>query len=256
LIRVDLSNWAIDTVTFVRAPRTRMVVLDFGDGHFGWAPVLVPMNVADDWALLSDGTVAIVRGSDYRIDRIALDGSRLSSALLPFAPRRLSPAQKAAMIDSMRAALAALRAANAPAGALDPPWRIETEPVDMARIRRLTIVLPNAAGDPAFLAARRGRELPPLVIGGPEDVPDVVPPFRPGTVRVDTDGQLWIPTLQVVDGGTVYNVVRTADMHLTRVLVPPGRTVVGFGAGTVYLASVEAGAMRLERARNELVRQP
>jgi len=250
LIRVDIASWAIDTVALLRTPRIRLVVLDYGEGRYASAPVLVPLHVADDWARLDDGTLAIVRGADYRVDRITLDGAQLTSALLPFLAQPLTAARKTAMLDSMRAALAALRAAHAPAGALDPPWRIVTGTVDHTQIRAMTIVLPNAARDPAFMAARRARELSPLVIGTPEDLPDFVPPFRPGSVRADGEGHLWIPTLQVVDGSVVYDVVRAADMRLTHVLVPAGQTIVGFGAGgAVYLASGEPGAMRLERAR-------
>jgi hypothetical protein len=74
-------------------------------------------------------------------------------------------------------------------------------------------------------------------------------------MRADADGNLWIRTMQAVEGDVVYDVVRVADMRVTRVLVPRGRTVVGFGAGgRVYVASGEPGAMQLERVRVEFER--
>jgi len=241
-------------VAFVRAPRTPMVFLDYGDGGFALAPVIVPLSVVDDWALLADGSIAIVRGRDYRIDRVALDGSPLTSALLPFSPVRLTAEQKATIIDSTKTTLAALRAA-ANTGGLDPPWRLHRDSIPMSRMSRITIVLPDAARDPTMLAVRRARELPPLVLGTVDDLPDYIPPFRPGSVRADLDGNVWIRTLLMMQGGVVYDVVRARDSHVTRVVSPPGQTIVGFGPrGTVYLTSGEPGAMRLERARIEFER--
>ena len=34
-----------------------------------------PMPIVDDWAVLSDGSIAIVRGQDYHVDFLNADGT-------------------------------------------------------------------------------------------------------------------------------------------------------------------------------------
>src|SRR6185503_18984716 len=63
----------------------------------------------DDWAVLHDGSVAVLRGSDYHIDWIRSDGSKSSSGKIPFAWRRLSDEDKVAFIDSAKTAMEKLR---------------------------------------------------------------------------------------------------------------------------------------------------
>ena len=86
------------------------------------------MPLVDDWAVLSDGSVAIVRGRDYHIDWINADGSTTTSAKLPFDWQRLTDEDKAAVIDSAKKAFdaaAASAAANPGPGAArrrPPRW--------------------------------------------------------------------------------------------------------------------------------------
>ena len=50
----------------------------------------------DDWAILSDGSLAIVRPNDYHIDWVYPDGRRVSTPKMPFDWRRLTDADKQA----------------------------------------------------------------------------------------------------------------------------------------------------------------
>ncbi|MEP6766703.1 MAG: hypothetical protein ABJB66_20475 [Gemmatimonadaceae bacterium] len=43
-----------------------------------------PIAAIDDWAVLSDGTVAFVRGGDYHIDWLTTAGAVRASPRLPF----------------------------------------------------------------------------------------------------------------------------------------------------------------------------
>ena len=72
-----------------------------------------PLPVVDEWAVLSDGAVALVRGRDYHIDWVNPDGSRTSSPKIPFEWQRLSDEDKVAFIDSVKAARERM-GANAP----------------------------------------------------------------------------------------------------------------------------------------------
>ena len=85
----------------------------------------------------------------------------------------------------------------------------------------------------------------------PSELPDYKPAFFAGSVRVDTEGNLWIRTIptKAVPGGPVYDVIGRNGALIERVQIPEGRTIAGFGAnGAVYLVARERGEMRLEKA--------
>jgi hypothetical protein len=59
----------------------------------------------DDWAVLSDGSLALVRGHDYHVDWVRSDGTGASSPKMSFDWKRLSEDDKHRIIDSTRAHL-------------------------------------------------------------------------------------------------------------------------------------------------------
>ena len=61
-----------------------------------------PMPEVDDWAVLPDGTIAIVR-KDYHVDFVDADGKRTSAPKIPFDWQRLTDSAKIAVIDSAKA---------------------------------------------------------------------------------------------------------------------------------------------------------
>ena len=60
------------------------------------------MPSTDEWAVLSDGVVAFVRGVDYRIDYLHPDGTWTSSPKLPFDWQRVTEEDKQQLIDSVK----------------------------------------------------------------------------------------------------------------------------------------------------------
>lgn len=85
----------------------------------------------------------------------------------------------------------------------------------------------------------------------PSDLPDYKPAFFAGSVRVDTQGNLWIRTIptRAIPGGPVYDVIGRNGELVERVQVPEGRTIVGFGTnGAVYLLARDGGDTHLEKA--------
>jgi hypothetical protein len=61
-----------------------------------------PLPSTDEWAVLSDGTVAFVRAIDYRIDYRNPDGTWTSSPKLPYPWQRVTEDDKQRMIDSVK----------------------------------------------------------------------------------------------------------------------------------------------------------
>jgi hypothetical protein len=83
-----------------------------------------------------------------------------------------------------------------------------------------------------------------------DEMPDYRPPFRMAAARGDLDGNLWIRTTKMVNGGAVYDVINGQGVLVDRILVPPGRVIAGFGpGGMVYMGVLDGKVARLERAR-------
>ena len=82
------------------------------------------------------------------------------------------------------------------------------------------------------------------------ELPDYAPAFAPGAARGDLDGNLWIRTSKVVNGGSQYDVVSAKGELVDRVLMPAGRVIAGFGkGGVVYLGVRDSTGVRLETAK-------
>ena len=83
-----------------------------------------------------------------------------------------------------------------------------------------------------------------------DEMPDYRPAFRLAAARGDADGNLWIRTTKIVDGGAVYDVINRHGVLIDRIQVPPGRVIAGFGpGGVVYMGVLDGTVARLERAQ-------
>ena len=217
LLRADFDHRTIDTVGLVAIPHTEAAVYTTGaSGKQEGAIRVNPLLIApDDWAVLSDGTVAIVRAQDYHVDWVSMDGKTVSTARMPVDWRRLSDADKQARVDSVKAIIDSLATTTRPYG-----WTTRT---------RFSIDGPHA------------DTIVPTVRFAPlDEMPDYVPPFRHGTVRADADNHIWIlPTASFsARDGLLYDVVNRQGRLFMRVQLPAGRDIAGFGpGGVVYLVT-------------------
>ena len=101
IVGIDPDTRKVDTLGAVRIPRQIMQVTR---GEYGYETRYAqsPLPLVDDWAVLSNGTVAFVRGRDFRVDYLQPDGSMTSSEKLAFPWVRLDDEQKQKFIDSMK----------------------------------------------------------------------------------------------------------------------------------------------------------
>ncbi|HEY3287509.1 MAG TPA: hypothetical protein VGJ96_10380 [Gemmatimonadaceae bacterium] len=229
IVRVDLREKSIDTITWVKKPTERFEVRQTDKG-FATTVRTNPMPVVDDWVLLADGRIAALRGRDYHVDWFAPDGARSSTPKVPFGWQRMSDDDKVRLIDSANVA-----------------WQAERE--------RLNKQVNGGEGEgvPVGGAAMRA---PPVRFQVPnyqpvdaKELADYRPAFRTGAMSVDTQGRLWIRTTALSDTGPVYDVVDASGTLVDRVRLPFGRVVSGFGPGVVYLGVLDDKGARLERAR-------
>lgn len=265
IVRVELATRKLDTVAFIKTPKVKMKQSADTSGRMMMAPVIDPLPKVDDWAVLSNGSVAIVRGMDYHVDWIKGDDARASSERLPFEWRHLNDSAKAAFIDSTKAAMEKVRA-NFMAQMKENPGRMPQIPgMDGAMGGGMPMMVFRFEGGPPGGPPRqsdnaRARDeaggpprnftLPPLTFVEPNELPDYAPPFNTGAARADQDGNLWVRTSIVVNGGPIYDVINAEGKLIERVAVPAGRVIAGFGkGGVVYMGVREGTGVRLEQAR-------
>lgn len=238
--RVDLATRRVDTAAFFKISKTNMIITQTEHGVSVGAEIN-PVQTIDDWAVLSDGSIAIVRGLDYHVDLLRPDGTLASAPKIPFDWRPLTDDDKVAVIDSAKRAVdrmiangtaAAMMSMHGGAGAPAPGL--------------------HGGGGATFGSGSTPNTAQPTVkMVSPSALPDYWPPFGQGAAKADVDGNLWVRTTAKRDnaiGGLIYDVVDHAGILIDRVQVPPGRQIIGFGkGGVVYMAARDDAGAWLER---------
>jgi hypothetical protein len=254
LLRADFDKRSADTIAWLRTPVIKVKSMPLPNGGVVLTPLFAPISTIDDWTMLPDGSVAILRGADYHIDWIESDGTRSSSPKMPFDWKRLSDDDKAAIIDSTRRIL---------------DKQLQTPGSGNVN----SIVGPGGHGAGAGIPT--GHSMTIMPIGGddgapqpkltvpaapqaaqlvePSELPDYYPSvLQSGEMRADFDGRLWIlPSTTTQTGkGLLYDVVDRRGEIVERVRLPEGRALEGFGPnGAVYMTSHGRDGTHLERAR-------
>jgi hypothetical protein len=243
IVRFDLTARTLDTLTSIKAPKSRATAGRSDDGRIYSLQVMSAdvLPLIDDFAVLPNGSLAVVRGRDYHVDWLGTDGKWTATPKMAFDWQHLDDDQKTALIDSgvaafkaQRDSLAARFASGNLAGGGGGGGRSGRSGVDAGGVGGI-------------------RPTPPPVPDwrpAPSDLADYRPPFGQGGVRADPEGNLWIRTTTMVKNQPVYDVVNHSGEIVDRVQLPTFRTIAGFGPGVVYMAVKDsAGVVHLERAR-------
>ncbi len=222
IVALNLITGKTETIALVSIPKVEVTITKEPNATFTTTVKQHPLPTVDDWAVLPNGSIALIRGRDFHIDWIDQNGKSSSSGKIPFPWRKLTADAKAAFMDSVRFA---------------------TDTAIAAQEIRLAERFKGTDNEPPEPI------LPDYV--SPSELPDQFPAFEPNSTRADPDGVLWIRTTQRIQGRPVYYLVNRRGVVIDRVQLPSGRTIAGFGRNhTVYLAYVDpAGVVRLERAR-------
>jgi hypothetical protein len=102
VVGLHLDTRKTDTLGVVRIPKQVFSMRMEPEGYYSVNTVPNPLPLTDEWALLSDGSIAFVRGQDYRIDYRAPDGTMTSSEKLPFPWVRMTDSIKQRFVDSAK----------------------------------------------------------------------------------------------------------------------------------------------------------
>jgi hypothetical protein len=221
IIRLDLATRSADTVAHLHLGG-QFILRGYRDSTTSNAARIRRLvrdssryATMDDWAVLSSGTIAIVRGGDYRLDLIRPDGAT-SSVRVPVDSSRISA------LDNRYTSFAFGRGMI-----LTDSGRAAT---DLKKNADIAVMI-QAVGD------LLGDQSP-----------------RSGAAIPDLDGNLWILppyASATLSEPLVYDVVDGGGTLVERVRLRAGQWIAGFGkGGTVYLISgTRRAGYHLERTR-------
>jgi hypothetical protein len=248
VLRADLDTRQVEVVGARRAATSRNRSDPPENGNRVVTTIRQPVPTEDSWAVLSDGTVAFVRGQDYHVDWLLPDGSKSSTAKLPYDWKRLTDEDKQKLADSAKVVWDSMmvirnRRANTPA-----PTRGDGSAGDGSGGQGRSS---GGAPAPGQMGSTQHMESVPL-----SEIPDFYPPIRQNSAMADRDGNLWIlpnTSAQSQHGELVYDVVNPRQGLFMRVRMPLGRSIAGFGkGGVVFLQAGDlVNGFNLERAKLE-----
>ncbi|HYW31512.1 MAG TPA: hypothetical protein VE869_08405 [Gemmatimonas sp.] len=242
LVRFNVDARRVDTLLQIaQEGRTRMIVAQDLDGKRSMTYEINPLATVDEWTVLADGSLAVVRGSDYHVEIHRAGAPPTVGPKVPFAWRRLSDEDKARFVDSVRTSFDNARRA-ADARGEDPTREV------IRLLRGVSGAIAATMPAPQPSAPRAPNAAPPLPMAitfvDAKTLPDYYPAFRAGSVRADLDNNVWVlpsTTTAANGGGLVYDVIDDRGVLRRRVQLPVGRSIAGFGRnGVVYLMSREA----------------
>ena len=254
IYRADLDTRQIDVVGSVhlgsRGERNRGDPPE--DGKRVVTTIRQPVPTEDAWAVLSDGTIAFVRGQDYHVDWVFPDGTKSATTKLPFDWKRLTDEDKQKLVDSAKVVWDSLMVIRNARNAGPAPGRGEGGGDAAAGRGRSG----GGAGEPG---SSQGGSIQRMVSVPISDIPDYYPPIHANSAMADLDGNLWIlPTTsaQSQRGELVYDVVNPKKGLFQRVRMPVGRSIAGFGKGAVlYLQSGDmTNGFHLERVKLDVAK--
>jgi hypothetical protein len=225
VLRADLTTRKIETIAWFKLSKRSGTQVGRPDGGSISYVATNPTAATDDFAVLSDGAVAILR-ADYHVDLVGADGVLHSSPRMPYPWERLTDTDKAALMDSVRKA-------------------------SDARLASQVSTASGGGGGASGAFGPMGPPPPDLVWAKPNQLADYRRAFTLGALHADAHGNLWIRTEQrpMTPNTAIYDVVNREGRLIDRIEIALDRAIVGFDATSVYLTGRDNGTAWLERVR-------
>jgi hypothetical protein len=219
ILRWDRATGAVDSVGMVQlqamtrstsgGPQSQRVAIQE-----------IPLSPSDGWAVAPDGSVALVRADEYRVEWVRPDGRVVQGESVSFRPVRIGQAEKREYFE-----------------------------------RRQQI----GGGVSVGITVQNGAMTTTFARGGaPDDEPDpdayqwpdVKPPFVANSARVTLAGELWVQREGKAGDPPTFDVFDRDGRLTSQVIAPAGRRLAGFGDGVVYLVRTDEFDLQyLERYR-------
>ncbi len=212
VLRLDPAAKRIDTLGQARMGMPGMKMS--GDPAKGTAKVALTMPVfpvVDEWALMPNGEVLIVRGSNYQMEFFGAGGG----------PRRLAPI------------------AYVP---------VKVTEGDKVEVRRQVVEAEKAMKKAvAGAASAVGSQRPPpgMSLGEPDEWPATKPAFGQGALKVAPDGEIWVLRhREAANPAPMYDVFSPAGKLKFRVELAKKTRLAGIGAQHLYIVREDADELQ------------
>ena len=166
----------------------------------------IPLGAADTWGVAPDGGIYIARVRDYSVEYHGAGGAVRKGDAVDYRPVSIGMAEKEEWSDE--------RARN---GGVGVSVQVENG--------RRQVSMSRSTG--------RRSDLNAL------EWPERMPPFAAARIRVDPDGNGWVRRNQKAGEPALYDVFDTTGRLVRSVRFGPGRTLIGFGDGTLYAARTD-----------------
>jgi hypothetical protein len=203
VMRFTRRTGRVDTVAMVRLPKeSASVNAGAGGGVQVSTGLGNPLWPGDDWVVLPDGRVAVVRAEPYRVEFFRSRTSKTVAVAVPYEKIKVDGSVRR-MVEDQRQRM----------------WR---NAVSGGRGRN---------GAPTNTVVP--RDPPPL----PDEWPDVMPPFLARAAVARPNGQVWVARTQPPGNErALYDVFDDNGRVIGQVSLPSNTRLIGFGNGTAYLA--------------------
>ncbi len=167
-----------------------------------------PYASAPVWAPLPDGRLVIVQPSPYRVDILGVNKVLTRGPVQAFTPIKVTAAERNAERERRK------------------------RPTGVGFSRTVGSSGGGTSVTTSAAPAAAQSEIPD------EDFPAVLPPFTGrGSVLISPQGEIWVlRTRPASDKVPTYDIFNSAGQLTGKATLKPNSTVVGFGAGVVYVA--------------------
>ncbi len=207
ILRVTRGSFAIDTVALFKL-QDRTVTRSGSGNNQNVSMSPVPLSAEDAWGAAPDGSVVVVRSSDYHVEWHHPDGTVTSGPATPFDAIPIGTAEKEEF----------LRAQTRSGGGIGISMMVNNNEVQTTFSRGGS----RGGGDPSI-----------------DDYtwPESKPAFYQGRIPVDPLGRAWVRRHVDAGGPSTYDVFDGRGERVASFAFPHANRVVGFGEGTLYVVA-------------------
>ena len=216
ILRLDLESEVVDSVGRIKLAGTTTRTSG-GPNNQNTSVSPIPLSAADAWGVAADGRVVIVRSGDYHVDWIGSGGEVVSGPAVAYEPVRIGRGERQEWADSR----------SETGGGLGISLSVSNNAMTMTASRG------GASNDDDL---------------DQYEWPDYAPAFYGRPVPVDPAGRAWVRRHLDAGEAPVYDVFDGTGERRMVVQLLPGRRVVSFGHGKIYVVRMdEYGLQYLER---------
>jgi hypothetical protein len=209
VLRIDRGTRAADTAAVFKLEDRRRIASGGGSSR-NVRIESVPLSPQDAWGVAPDGAVVIARAGDYHVEWVSPSGAVTRGPAIEYEPVDIGTAEKEEWIRNQGRA----------GGGIGISMQVVNGSVSMSFAR--------GGG-----SGRDDRDIDDY------EWPATKPPFQPDRLAVDPYGRAWVHRHVEVGEPSTYDLFDRSGGLARTVTLDPGKRVVGFGAGSVYVVAYD-----------------